>query len=36
MRDLDDVAALADAAGLGPARVTEMPANNLLAAFPRA
>lgn len=36
VRDLDEIAALAAAAGLGPARVTEMPSNNLLAAFLRA
>ncbi len=35
VRDLDDVAALAEAAGLGPAIVHEMPANNLLVAFAR-
>ncbi len=35
VRDVDEVAALADAAGLGPPRITEMPANNLLVAFPR-
>ena len=35
VRDLDAVAALADGAGLGPAVVREMPANNLLVAFPR-
>ena len=33
VRDLDEVGELAGAAGFGPARVTEMPANNLLAAF---
>lgn len=36
VRDLDEVERLADAAGLGRARVTEMPANNLLAAFLKA
>ncbi|MFQ5567209.1 MAG: DUF938 domain-containing protein [Paracoccaceae bacterium] len=36
VRDLDEVAALAAAAGLGPARITRMPANNLLVAFGRA
>ncbi|HUF86091.1 MAG TPA: DUF938 domain-containing protein [Thermohalobaculum sp.] len=36
VRDLDEVAMLAGEAGFGPARVVEMPANNLLAAFPRA
>ena len=36
VRDLDEVAAAARAAGFGPPGVTEMPANNLLAAFPRA
>jgi len=35
VRDLDAVARLARAAGLGPPRVTEMPANNLVAAFLR-
>lgn len=35
VRDLDAVAALARAAGLGPAQVTRMPANNLLVAFAR-
>ena len=33
VRDLDAVAQLAGEAGLGPARVTRMPSNNLLAAF---
>ena len=33
VRDLDEVEALAGAAGLRRPRVTEMPANNLLAAF---
>lgn len=35
VRDVDDVAALATAAGLGPPRVAEMPANNLVVAFRR-
>jgi len=35
VRDLDDVAALAAAAGLGPAQVTRMPSNNLAVAFAR-
>jgi hypothetical protein len=35
VRDLDEVAALARAAGLGPAQVTRMPSNNLLVAFAR-
>jgi SAM-dependent methyltransferase len=35
VRDLDEVAALAGAAGLGPARITRMPSNNLLVAFAR-
>ncbi len=35
VRDLDQVAALAAAAGLGPARITRMPSNNLLVAFAR-
>ena len=35
VRDLDEVAALAAAAGFGPAEVTRMPANNLLVAFAR-
>ena len=35
LRDLDAVAALADAAGLGPAQVTRLPSNNLLVAFAR-
>jgi SAM-dependent methyltransferase len=35
VRDLDEVSALAVEAGFGPARVTRMPANNLLAAFAR-
>ena len=35
VRDLDEVAALAAAAGLGPARITRMPSNNLLVAFAR-
>jgi SAM-dependent methyltransferase len=33
VRDLDEVAALAAAAGFGPARITRMPSNNLLVAF---
>ncbi len=33
VRDLDDMAALAAAAGFGSAAVTEMPANNLLVGF---
>ena len=36
VRDLDEVAALAEAAGLGPTRITRMPSNNLLIAFPQA
>ena len=35
VRDLDEVAALAAAAGLGPAQVTRMPSNNLAVAFAR-
>ncbi len=35
VRDLDEVAALAAAAGLGPARITRMPSNNLAVAFAR-
>lgn len=35
IRDLEAVAALATEAGLGPAAVTEMPANNRLVAFAR-
>lgn len=35
VRDLEAVAALATAAGFGPARITRMPANNLLVAFAR-
>ena len=35
VRDLDEVATLAAAAGLGPAQVTRMPSNNLLVAFVR-
>ena len=35
VRDLDEVAALARAAGLGPAEITRMPNNNLLVAFRR-
>jgi SAM-dependent methyltransferase len=35
VRDLDEVAALAAAAGLGPAQVTRMPSNNLAVAFTR-
>ena len=35
VRDLDGVAALAAAAGLGPARITRMPSNNLVVAFAR-
>ena len=35
VRDLDDVAALAAAAGLGPVQVTRMPSNNLAVAFAR-
>ena len=35
VRDLDEVAALAAAAGLGPAEVTRMPSNNLLVALSR-
>jgi len=35
VRDLDEVAALAAEAGLGPARLTAMPRNNLLVAFCR-
>lgn len=35
VRGLEDVAALADAAGFGPAHVTSLPANNLLVAFRR-
>ena len=36
VRDLDDVAALAAAAGLGPAKITRMPSNNLTVAFAKA
>jgi hypothetical protein len=36
VRDLDEVEALAVAAGFGRAWVTEMPANNLLVASPKA
>ena len=35
VRDLDEVAALAAAAGLGPAQVARMPSNNLAVAFVR-
>jgi SAM-dependent methyltransferase len=35
VRDLDEVVALARAAGLGPAQLTRMPSNNLLVAFAR-
>jgi len=35
VRDLDEVAALAGAAGFGPAAVSELPANNLLVGFQR-
>lgn len=35
VRDLDEVAALAAAAGFGPARITRMPSNNLLVGFSR-
>ncbi len=35
VRDLDEVAALAAVAGLGPARITRMPSNNLAVAFTR-
>jgi SAM-dependent methyltransferase len=35
VRDLDQVAALAAAAGLGPARITRMASNNLMVAFAR-
>jgi SAM-dependent methyltransferase len=35
VRDLDEVAALAAAAGFGPAQVTRMPSNNLMVAFVR-
>ncbi len=35
VRDLDEVAALAAAAGFGPPRITRMPSNNLLVAFAR-
>ncbi len=35
VRDLDEVARLAGEAGFGPARVSEMPANNLVVAFAR-
>ncbi len=33
VRDIDEIAALANAAGFGPAQITRMPSNNLLAAF---
>ena len=33
VRDLDEVAALAAAAGLSPAQITRMPSNNLVVAF---
>lgn len=33
VRDIDDLAALAEAAGLGPPQVTQMPSNNRLVAF---
>jgi SAM-dependent methyltransferase len=36
VRDLGEVAALAGAAGLGPALVTRMPSNNLVVAFAKA
>jgi SAM-dependent methyltransferase len=36
VRDLDDVAALAQEAGFGPAEVTRMPSNNLMVAFAKA
>ncbi len=35
VRDLDEVGRLAGEAGFGAPKVTEMPANNLLVAFPR-
>ncbi|MHA1530151.1 MAG: DUF938 domain-containing protein [Alphaproteobacteria bacterium] len=35
VRDLDEVASLAAAAGLDPARITRMPSNNLVVAFSR-
>jgi len=35
VRDLDEVAALAAAAGFGPAQISRMPSNNLLVAFTR-
>jgi SAM-dependent methyltransferase len=35
VRDLEDVGRLAGEAGFGAPKVTEMPANNLLVAFPR-
>jgi SAM-dependent methyltransferase len=35
VRDLDEVAALAAAARLGPAQITRMPSNNLAVAFTR-
>jgi SAM-dependent methyltransferase len=36
VRDLDEVAALAAAAGFGPAQIARLPSNNLLVAFTRA
>lgn len=35
VRDLDDLSALADEAGFGPAQVTQMPANNRLVCYRR-
>jgi SAM-dependent methyltransferase len=35
VRDIDEIAALAEAAGFSPARITRMPSNNLLVAFRR-
>ena len=35
VRDLDEVAAVAEGAGFGRAEVTQMPANNLLVGFRR-